>query len=108
LRKPPSLRRGTFADLRRRSPTRSYFLALAYRHGWRDAGRLAASCSISSSAVYKHWRQHPPSRVDLTAGSLCLGDDRLTAYLRSQRSSRSTTATPVLRQQPAATKVMYG
>jgi len=72
--------RATAADLCRRTPTRYYFLKLSLRHGWRSAPQLARACDLTPRAVRKAWCR--PAPKNLEAGSLCLGDERLTAYLR--------------------------
>lgn len=65
--------------LRRRTPARELFLALARRHGWADGTLLRWICGVSKSTIHRHrYADDPPG---LRAAELCLSDPRLTAYL---------------------------
>jgi hypothetical protein len=70
-----SATRATVDDIRRRGPTRSLFLQLAPRHGWRDTRQLAAMCNLSRWAVRRAFRHD--NGDGLSAADLCLGDLRL-------------------------------
>jgi transcriptional regulator with XRE-family HTH domain len=67
--------RGSMQDHRRRGPTRTTFVWLAVRQGWRDMQRLADLCGITRQGIAKILRGEPPP--SLAAAQLCLGDRRL-------------------------------
>ncbi len=74
--------RSSLSDIRRRSPARRLFLALALRQGWTNHRLIAQICKMSPRAVREFSRRPVLSDADLAAGLLCLGDQRLTAYLQ--------------------------
>ena len=74
--------RSTYADIKRRSPARNLFLALVRQQKWFDSRQIAEFCGMTRQGIVKHESLGSMSKPELAAGLLCLGDPRLTAYLR--------------------------
>jgi hypothetical protein len=75
--------RGSMNDHRRRGPTRTLFVWLAWVQGWTDAKRLADLCRTTPRTILEMVRRPPPA--GLAAARLCLGDARLLLHPRAAR-----------------------
>lgn len=69
--------RGSPDDIRRRSPTRAMFLAIASSAGSLTPLRVAQVCAITPSGVHASWSNERTPPKGLDAAMLCMGDPRL-------------------------------
>lgn len=71
--------------LRRRTPTRAIFLALAQRHGLADGTVLRRVCNVSRNTIYRQRHQRPPAGLE--AAERCLAEPRLRRHVEPEVAS---------------------
>lgn len=76
--------------VRARGPTRRLFIQLAWTHGWCHRATLARACGITPQAVCQLRSGTEPQAI--TAGDLCLGDDRLLRRAARELEARARAA----------------
>lgn len=83
-----------WSALERSTEARRYFVWLGRSVGWKNPGPFAEWCGMSKRAVHLHWSKEPPSRAEMNAGLVVLGEPRFRVRMGASRILKETLIGP--------------